>query len=116
MSKRRKRIKPKIKRKTAIRTETAEEFKKVLEIFEKKNRWVWADGKIPLTYVNDWKWHKKNICIEYKNKFICHSLSYFLREVYRIINFEEFLMEEELNVEKIKEEIKNGKEYSKQTI
>ena len=101
--------------KTAIHTKTKEEFKRVLEIFDKKGwRWNGVNELLDKTYY--WDEYKEENCIRYENYFGYSPKEWYLRNGYKIISFEEFLeIENAPSPEEIarQEMILNFKEYLK---
>ena len=76
--------------KTAIHCKTKEEFRKVLEIFDKKG-WRWITGDKPLECVNDWNDYKEETCIRYEDDFGYSPKKWYLRNDYKVISFKKFL-------------------------
>ena len=77
----------------AIKTETQEQFDRVLEIFEKKG-WVWWREYKPTLFKQIWERFNKNTCIDYKNECWYSDAKFYKEEWYEIISFEDFLKEE----------------------
>ena len=88
---------------TVIHIKTKEEFKKVLQIFNKK-KWVWCGGDKPLEFINYWDNNRKETCIKYENRFLFASKEYYKQNDYKVISFKKFLKMEELEVPKLSEE------------
>jgi len=86
---------------TVIHIKTKEEFKKVLQIFNKK-KWVWGSGDKPLEFINYWDYYKKETCIEYENNFRRADKEYYKKNGYKIISFKKFLKME--GIPKLSEE------------
>jgi len=81
--------------KVVIHTKTQEQFKRVLEIFEKKG-WRWSTGNLPTHNRTIWNDYEENTCIRYKDVFEYCNLKYYKEKGYKIISFEEFLKREGL--------------------
>ena len=91
----------------SIHTKTKAEFRKVLEIFDKK-KWVWSGGGNPLDYINIWDYYKEETCIDYKNNFCYCRKEWYKEKGYKIISFKEFLEMEgipKLSEEQIRQEM-----------
>ena len=79
--------------KTVIHAKTKEEFKRVLEIFDKKG-WKWYSGNEPLEKIYYWNDDKEETCIRYENNFAYTNKEWYLKNGWKIISFEEFLKTE----------------------
>jgi len=88
------------KMKKVIHTKTKKEFKKVLEIFEKKG-WTWRGGRKPLKGIFNWYLYKEKTCIDYEDNFEYAFKEWYEEKGWEVISFEEFL---ELEIIKLSEE------------
>jgi len=75
--------------KLAIHTPTKEQFKHVMEVFDKKG-WHWAGGLKPLERLDSFE-YKEETCIRYEDNFGYACKYYYEEKGYKVISYSEFL-------------------------
>lgn len=76
--------------KVAIQCKTKEEFKFLMELYEKRE-WKWYDGDKPTENIDDWDHNREKTCVNLSDKFTYSSKEYFKKQGYKIFELNEIL-------------------------